>query len=306
VDQRFNQVNAREGVHEDLLIGLLCSTWFVATVETFGRTALGQGALEMPTGALRALPVPDIRRLTVAQGAQWRRATQQLLNGKRLPAIAAMKTRAQRSLDEIVLGSLGVPLSRIDELYDDTSRMTRVRELLAAGRGQIRREQFEADLDEVAESVAAQLKPLLQGRRFPVDFIPAGARTERLDLGTASLDVHSESMMGRRSLRIECGGVEVFSADLPQAVAEMILRALQLGQRTVSVPETDIEAAAALASLDRLVEELQGQLDELAARASTASQASLRARVEKELNFPVAQLIDPLPAVVDVHFDVLV
>lgn len=49
VDQRFNQVNAKPGVNEDVLIGLLCSMWFVMLCETFGATSMGQGALEVRT-----------------------------------------------------------------------------------------------------------------------------------------------------------------------------------------------------------------------------------------------------------------
>lgn len=38
--------------------------------------------------------------------------------------------------------------------------MTTVRRLLASGRGAIRREKFAADVDQVADDIAAQLKPL--------------------------------------------------------------------------------------------------------------------------------------------------
>lgn len=82
VDQRFNQVNAKDGVDEEILIGLLCSMWFAMTVETRGRTAMGQGALEMPTDTLREIEVPDIRKLSVSQASAWKDGVSSRLGGE--------------------------------------------------------------------------------------------------------------------------------------------------------------------------------------------------------------------------------
>jgi hypothetical protein len=305
VDQRFNQVNAQAGVDEDLVIGLLCSMWFVATLETFGRTALGAGALEMPTEALRGLPVPDVRKLSAKEAAAWKAALKKLLAGKRLPVGEMIKNEAQRELDELVLTTLGLAPTRVDELYADTIRMTRIRELLAAGRGTIRREQFESDLDDVADNIGAQLKPLVQGRRFPEDFTALAAKTENLNLGTARLEIRSEMMIGQRTLEISSGESEVFRRDLPQPVAEVILRALQFGQRSFSFPIDEAEADAALTSLDQLVAEIETHLSDLAARAESGAQADLRRRVEIDINFPTAVLATPFPPVYTADYEPL-
>jgi hypothetical protein len=145
VDQRFNQVNAKAGVDEDALIGLLCSTWFVMLCETFGATSMGQGALEVRTETLRGLQVPDIRNLDAPQKKAWTEATTDLLAGPRMTAAKATLTKEQQALDACVLGGLGLNPGRLNELYTDTLRMSEVRHLLAAGRGNMRREQFATD-----------------------------------------------------------------------------------------------------------------------------------------------------------------
>jgi hypothetical protein len=299
VDQRFNQVNAVPGVDEDLLMGLLCSTWFIATVETFGRTALGQGALELPTQALRALPVPDIRNVPPSSAKAWKATIETLLAGKRLPVNEMLKLPAQRELDTLFLAALGLQTSRVDELHLDTQRMTRIRKVLAAGRGQMRREQFDADVDDVADRIAGQLRPLIQGRRFPQDFLPAAAKIERVDFGTATLDVHSEMMLGDRSVLVVADGNEFFDRQLAAPIAELILRGLQANQRAFDIPIDAIDAEAALMELDALASQLSSQLDDFASRAESGAQAVLRTRVEAEINFPISKLISPIPSVYD-------
>jgi len=139
--------------------------------------------------------------------------------GKRLPLDEMVKSPAQRELDGLVLDALGIASVRVDELYTDTLRMTRIRKVLAA-RDTIRREQYDADLGDVADNIAAQIKPLIQGRRFPEDFISLGSDTEQINFGTAPLSVKSEMFIGERSIEITSGETEVFTGDLTQGVAE--------------------------------------------------------------------------------------
>jgi hypothetical protein len=295
VDQRFNQVNRKAGVSEGLLIGLFSSTWFVMLCETFGRTAMGQGALELPTNSLRALPVPDLRKLNRTQARAWEKATASLLTKKRLPAWKSRQTKAQRDLDECVLRALGVKAASIRELYDDVARMTNVRELLAAGRGTIKRERFAADVGHVAENIAAQLKSLLAGRRFPDDFVRSGAATTPITLGTAPISITAELMLGQRHVTVKSGDHTIFDASLPNDTGELFIRAVESGQRTFNLPDGDAEAGAALIALDQLVNALAVKLDDLAATASGSVQAALSQQVERHLNFPLTRLARPIP-----------
>ncbi|MEO8289367.1 MAG: hypothetical protein ABI649_00030 [Gaiellaceae bacterium] len=297
VDQRFNQVNARPGVGEELLIGLLCSMWFVMLCETFGATSMGQGALEVRTEVLRGLQVPDIRKLDPTLAAEWRTATAALLEGERLPASKGQKNDKQRALDSCVLRAVGLGDERLTELYDDTLRMGSIRHLLAAGRGEIKRERFVTNLGEVATDIAAQLRPALGGRRFPADFLPSGAKTRTVQFGNAPLSVRSEQLMGQRRLTVMASENVVYEDDLPAATGELIIRALELRQRSIRVPEDEGAAEAALVALELLTRQLDTKLRDLVSTAGAPHQAALREQAEAELNFPVSTLSQPIAAV---------
>lgn len=295
IDQSFNLIKARRDVDEDVLIGLLCSTWFGMTLETLGRTAMGQGALQIPTEDLKTYEVPDIRNLSAAQTKKWKHATAEVLKGPRLPIHDLNSSPAQRLLDGCVLQALGLDESRVDELYQDTERMARVRKLLAQ-RGQIRREKFEADLTTVAADIAHHVRPLLRNRRFPNDFIPTGSAVRTVQLGDAPIHLDSELMLGRRTVTVSSdrGGVAIWEDDLSEPVAEVFIRAVQLGQRDFEVPADEERAHATIREFDRTMHELDVKLAELTA-AQGASAAELREHAERELNWPVTDLTAPIP-----------
>jgi hypothetical protein len=295
VDQSFNQVNAKPGVEEELVIAILCSAWLVMALETFGRTAMGQGALQVPTETLRGLMVPDVRTLNSDEVVAWKRALEKLLSGKRLPASQLGSTEPQRELDALVLESLGFAEGRLDELYGSIVAMGKVRRSLASGRSTIKRERFETDVEGVARDIASQLKPLLQGRRFPQDFLPSGASTATVQLGTEPLVVRCELMMGERHVVIASAGTEVFESRLPGPVGEALVRALELHQRSLELPEAEAAAESALVDLYQLTKQLDARVVELAAHASPAQQAAIRNQVEETLNFPISRLLEPLP-----------
>ena len=297
IDQSFNQVNAKPGVDEDVLIGLLSSAWFAMTFETFGRTSMGQGALQLPTEPLRALPVPDIRKLDSVSAGKWQQAVMQLVKGPQLPASKLGGSGNQRALDSLVLEALGISTARLDELYEEMVRMGAVRRRLATGRTQMRRERFTADLAEVAMDIAQQLKPLLQGRRFPHDFIPAGNSSSTVHLGNAPLTVRAELMLGQRHVRIQSNGTTVFDGNLHDSVGVLLIRALEVGQRVVDLPDDAAVADAALLALEQLCAQLNFKLNELSSHAGSGHQASLREQAEADLNFPVARLTEPIAAV---------
>ena len=294
VDQSYNQSQRekryRRGRSDRL--ALFCMVRHDA--RDLRATSMGQGALQVPTETLRGLLVPDIRKLDDKTTKAWKKAGGTLIKGQRLPTTKLATSKQQRDLDALVLQALSFDASRLDELYDETANMHRVRRRLAAGRVKMRRERFDADLADVAKDMAAQLKPLIQGRRFPQDFLPAGAATTSLHLGTAPLKLRAELMMGQRHIRVDSAGSTVLDTTLPTAVADLLIRALQLKQRSVDLPDQEAEAEAALLELDRLVSQIDFRLNELAGHAGAQHQASIRTQAEEELNFPVSQLKEPL------------
>lgn len=300
VDQRFNQINPKPGVDEDILVGLLCSTWFVMLCETFGATSMGQGALEIRTDTLKSMPVPDIRQLEPSLTQDWKLAAHNLTSGERLTAVRACATPRQKALDSVVLRSLDLPTERLTELHDDTLRMGNVRKTLAAGRGTMKRERFESDVAHVAQDIASHLGLLLGGRRFPQDYLPASHKGESVQLGTAPMRVHSELMMGtRQTLVTTMDGQIVFAGSLPAASGEYFIRAVEANQRSFCLPTDEPAAEAALDELRQLATRLDQKLQELIATVGVTHRSALRAQAEKELNFPIADLLAEVPAVYD-------
>ena len=299
VDQRFNQVNAKHGVDDDALVGVLCSMWFVMLCETYGATSLGQGALEIRTEVLRGLPVPDLRQLDCDAAMEFGAATRELLEQPRLTAGQASKSSSQHRLDALLLEAFGLDPSRLDELYADTLSMGAVRKTLAAGRGAIKRERFEADVSHVAHDVAAHLSALLQGRRFPYDFIEQSASVQRLQLGTAPLHIRAEYFMGERHIIVKATPSKhvVYEDEVPAATGEYIIRALQLGQRNFPVPEDDELAAEAVVELHVVLAQLAYKLNELIGTAGPSHQVALLQQVEEKLNVPLSLLLSDLPPV---------
>jgi hypothetical protein len=295
VDQRFNQVVPRPGVDEDLLIGLLLSAWFVMNVETLGRTAMGQGALELPTETLREILVPDIRDLDHDTREAWMTASKDLLREERRPFSELAARPAQRKLDSLVMESLGLDPDRLTELYEDTKRLGRVRKLLAQGRGAIKRERFETDLAGVARDIATELKPLIRRKRFPEDFLPVNAPTQRVQLGNAPISVEAEGLVGQHHLTVRVDGVAVFEADLIDPIAELFIRAVQLNRREFMLPVADTDAGEALKSFDLQMAELDSKLTDLAHGVSGAASSLLRELAEQELNLSISRARRPIP-----------
>jgi hypothetical protein len=294
VDQRFNQVVRLPGVDEQLLVGLLLSTWFVMTIETRGRTAMGQGVLEMPTETLRELEVPDIRKLDSEQGASWIEATGDLLEEKRRPASELASRPSQQALDSVVLAALDFDAGRLQELYGDTGRMRNVRKLLATGRGVMKRERFETDVAGVARDIAAEVTPLLERRRFPEDYLPAKAPAQHIQLGNAPIRVEATGMVGQHHVLVTAKSDRIYEADLIDPLGELFIRAVQLNNRDFVLPTSEQDAGEALKVFDALMREINSKLDELAAGVSGTAASLLRELAEQELNLPVARVLRPI------------
>jgi len=96
---------------------------------------------------------------------------------------------------------------------------------------------------------------------------------------------------------VTSGATTLHDGTLAAPVAELLVRALELHQRTVALPQDESDAEAALVALDQLVEQLDFKMYELTGHAGSASQSSIRQQAEEELNFPLELLRKPLPPV---------
>ena len=216
-----------------------------------------------------------------------------------MTAAKSAKNKEQRALDRCVLSALGLDPTRLDGLYTDTLRMGEVRHLLAAGRGTMRRERYAMDLDQVAKDVAAQLRPLIGGRRFPQSYVAASEPAQTIQLGNAPVRVRSELMLGQRHVKVTAADHVIYEDHVPEAEGDLILRAIQAGQRTIEVPLSEAASQAALDSLQALLSQIEFKLNQLGSTAGVQSQGPLREQAEQHLNLPVGLLLQDLDAVYD-------
>ena len=94
----------------------------------------------------------------------------------------------------------------------------------------------------------------------------------------------------------------MYQIDVPAPVGDLIIRAIQSGQRVFEVPDRPADANVALVELRDLVTLLNLRLSQLEATAGSHAQAPLRARAEQHLNIPVRVLLDEIDDVYDADF----
>ena len=119
-----------------------------------------------------------------------------------------------------------------------------------------------------------------------------------MQLGNIRLRVRAELMLGTRQILVTTVGDQVvFEDSLPAASGEYFVRAVEANQRSFRLPVNEAAAETALAELRELTSRLDGKLRELLATVGATHQPALRAQAEKELNFPVTDLLADIPAV---------
>jgi hypothetical protein len=160
----------------------------------------------------------------------------------------------------------------------------------------MKREKYVTDIGAVARGIAAQTKGTLGSDRFPHDYVTAEMKAQPVQLGNVPIELASDLMLGQRTIQASANGKVIWQSTLPQHVAELFIRAVQLGQRDFPLPLDDNDAQAILGRFESMTARLDAELTQLTVAASPGAQAQLRSLVEVELNFPVALAHSPIPA----------
>ena len=240
VDQRCNAISPLKGISEDSIAAVLTSTLFGYSLEINGSASMGAGALEAPTTRLRSYPVFDVRQLRSSDHRILQRLANEVWENE-APIDWTNNHKPGkylRALDKWLLSKVGDPIS-IETLYSDLSSVCGQRILVAKDKTKTTKKHKSDSISSVAKSISETIARLLESRRFPEDFCPAGIGQDvvSIDIADDSLrKIELHPFMHTAELTLSGDNpTPLFHADLDMSVAEAIVRALLAGRRSFSI-----------------------------------------------------------------------
>lgn len=236
VDQRCNALSPLlDGAPWDSFAAAITSTLFAYSLEINGSASMGAGALEAPTTRLRAYPVFDVGQLCATEHEKLKLLAEAVWKFEK----PVDWTNAQnpgkhlRELDKWLLAKAGDPITP-ETLYKDLRDVCEARILVANDKTKTTKTHKNDSISSVANSISWTIGRLLESRRFPEDFCPAGKSSEAvaINLDRESLrNIEIHQFMHTAELRLMGESAEpLFSATLDLPVAEAIVRALLAGR----------------------------------------------------------------------------
>jgi methylase of polypeptide subunit release factors len=256
-DQRL-YVARSNGISDEILAAYFSSTAFALSLEVAADFGLGGGVLSVGTRAMRSLSAPDLKLLEREPHREAILSAARTLHSATPPTASNYpKHAALRALDEAVLHALGIDSSRAINLEEESATLATARQAIQILRKRAAAITADVNVSTVAANVASRLEHWLAPRSWPDDSIKSTAKTEKFDFPVGALEVDVNTIMGMSTLRITTTtGGSVLTAEYPEAVSEVIVRALQWGRRHFLVPDLEEVAEETLAELRKLVAEL--------------------------------------------------
>lgn len=250
LDQRCNLVKPRAGIGWECLAGVLSSHLFALALESTGGASMGAGALELPTKKLRTIRVVDVRLMSPGEKKELVRLARDVWKHER-PIDWRDELNPgphQRALDEWLLLWTGADLT-LARLYVDLAATCRARLRLAEDKRAKVKKSTKQDIDSIARTIADDIRPLLEARRFPEAFFPSTSSSIPFQFAdTNSLVVDVESMMSEAAIRVRdaSSGQVLLDKNYSRNVTQVILRSLLMGRKKFSVPAEESVATGAL------------------------------------------------------------
>ena len=278
VDQRFNYVRPLSGIDWQVIAAITTSSVFALSLESSGGASMGAGALEVATRPLARVRVPDVRLLESGArtdlvelaNAVWAdEAPVDWANERPGPAL--------EELDRFVIGALERELP-VQRLYEDLGETVAFRLRVASDRRKREKRSIAEDVASVASGIANAVRPILEMRRFPEDFVELNGAL-RFVLGDAPVSISAEQMLGTTHLTIRQVANERVLLDqaFDRAIAEVIVRATLLGRREFVAPNDEAQARHCLDQFWPWYRRIQGQVEEL------CSESALGTRFEQDV-----------------------
>ncbi|MGA3094387.1 MAG: hypothetical protein ABSD79_03260 [Dehalococcoidales bacterium] len=280
-DKRFYNVNPKDVGQEELIFGLLNSSFTFLCAEFWGRQFAGRGidSIDITVYEVAQLPFLDPEAVPKDVATKIVNAIRKIADRPILPVLEEVNQPDRRALDDAVLEAIGFedPEERgkvLSELYDAVckrveSRFERARSTQHPGEKRPR-----PNAEAIAEELFKELPPELT-KKFPDDFVPAGTKARSLELPEGVEDFERVTFN-----RLRIGG-KLMDFDNPEE-AEFIQFAVQGGASTsIAIPvEPSLTHAVVTAYRDYL-SELAKHIEELA--SSRTQDRKLKQRITEAM-----------------------
>ncbi|WP_324664234.1 N-6 DNA methylase [Dehalococcoides mccartyi] len=263
-DKRFYNVTPKDAVQEELIFGLLNSTFTFLCAEFWGRQFAGRGidSIDITVYEVAQLPFLDPKAIPQERATRIINAVRKIADRAILPVLEEVNLPDRRALDDAVLEAIGFedPEERANVLSDlyaavcqrVESRFERARSTQHPGEKRPR-----PNAEAIAEELFKELSPEL-AKKFPDGFVPAGTKTRSLDLPEGIEDFERVTFN-----RLRIGG-KLLDFDNPDE-AEFIQFAVQSGAvGPIAIPAESGITHAAVTDYRNHLTELAKQVEELA------------------------------------------
>lgn len=253
LNQRLCRVSFPDPDDDILFAAYLNSSIGMLFIESYGRSALGQGALEMPADELSSkLPIPDMSLLRKERTAILA-AFKRVRNRKCFEWITEAAADGRVELDDAVLRALGSKVS-IDAIKAGVGGMIAARRAVAQARNTSRRGKVEKNYDAVLKRLISAL-PFGAGlRRFPDGFTGDATRMLLSDVHLADTHV-APPLFGHYEIRTNKG-----TLTLSRDEAAFALYALTAGSGFIATDYPDSPVATFESYLDDCIQQVRDEI----------------------------------------------
>jgi len=280
-DKRFYNVNPKDAGQEELILGLLNSTFTFLCAEFWGRQFAGRGidSIDITVYEVAQLPFLDPGVVSEEAAAKIIDAVHKVADRPILPMLEEVNQPDRQALDDAVLEAIGFddPEERgkvLSELYAAVcqrveSRFERARSTQHPGEKRPR-----PNAEAIAEELYKELSPDLV-KKFPDDFLLAGTKTKLIQLPEGIEDFERVTF---NRLRIDGNLMDFDSPD----EAEFIQFAIQGGATaSVAIPVESGLVHDAVTTYRDYLSELAKHIEELA--SSRTQDRKLKQRIIEAL-----------------------
>jgi len=280
-DKRFYNVNPKDAGQEELIFGLLNSTFTFLCAEFWGRQFAGRGIDSIDITVYEVAQLPFLNPEVVPEEISTKivDAIHKIADRAILPVLEEVNQPDRQALDDAVLEAIGFedPEERgkvLSELYDAVckrveSRFERARSTQHPGEKRPR-----PNPEAIAEELFKELSPDL-AKRFPNDFVPTGVKTKSVQLPEGIEDFERVTFN-----RLRIGG-KLMDFDNPDE-AEFIQFAIQGGaSASITIPMESSLVHDAVTSYRDYLSDLAKHIEELA--SSRTQDRKLKQRITEAL-----------------------
>ncbi|MBC7220892.1 N-6 DNA methylase [Candidatus Bipolaricaulota bacterium] len=265
--------------HTELYAALLNSTITFLHAELTGRHTWTQGVLYVYGPELKALPIPNARRISAAHRKRIVEAFSDVLQRPVRPIAQEVKQKDRRRLDAAVLESLGLdPGACQDLVYEGLVQLTKER--LALPKMRVTRKKGERRLSVEQVKAHVQQEVLSEGVRPISAFVPPGRTQAMVSIAVTGRPVSWQSFLSEFTL-LDADGNAVGSLTGSEIEARYAVYAVRAGEHVVDVPTDPIVTRQAVQRYEQYLRQLG---EEVFTRAMEATRDHRQAeQITKEL-----------------------